>query len=227
MKKLIYLLTLSFGLFTACDKFDEVHQEYIKNGEIIYSVRPDSVHVLAGYNRCALVVQFRTTPALSKMVIINGEERITLDIPKTSPIVSVQHIFNNTPEGAITLQVYSEDIDLNKSVFVNAFGSVYGEHYQDNILNRSLLSISKEEEQAILKFNTSPEKSVAIELSYQNNRGENITTQLPYDEKELRISDFVSEGEFSYKTLYVPEENCLDTIPTAEIVHGVFPSLTE
>ncbi len=52
MKNILNYLSILCILATvaSCDKFTDVHAEYIKGGEIIYAVKPDSIVFVAGSN---------------------------------------------------------------------------------------------------------------------------------------------------------------------------------
>lgn len=219
---------LSIGVvLISCDKYDEVHLEYIDEQEKIYSPIPENVLVSSGYKRLKFNSDFIYTTSLNKIVIDIDEQKLEFDLslPESSETDTLffEQTLENLTEGSKILKVYSVDTDNNLSLEKLYFGKVYGEKYQENLLNRNILEKTKDGDNCKIKFNTNPERAIRLELIYTKQDDSSDTLALRGTESEFEISDFKPGSEFSYRTFYHPDDLCLDTIPTAEAYTDTFP----
>ncbi|TKG95430.1 hypothetical protein EYV94_08275 [Puteibacter caeruleilacunae] len=222
-KNLINMLILVMIVFASCEKYDEVHEEYVQDGEIVYSVKPDSIEVLPGLNRCKVTTEMAVTPNLDKLVIEWNDEQQITDVPTDTDTAYMNVEIANLEEGSVLFKVYSLDTDGNASVIVNAFGNVYGERYQSSLLQRGVTEIKSVKEGAIVYFKSNPEKSVGVELTYTDNDDAIQTVRVEVSDEEVVLENAKFGSELNYRTLYLPEENSLDTIPTAATVSMTIP----
>lgn len=52
--KATIFLTLLFGAFVSCQDMEDIHADFIKDGEIVYAAVPDTVQTFSGYQRLQL-----------------------------------------------------------------------------------------------------------------------------------------------------------------------------
>jgi hypothetical protein len=85
MKIKILLIFLAISLF-ACDKYDEVHTEFLESmDEQKYSVIPENVILHSGYKRLFVSADIVYTTSLSKFIVEINEQVYEFDIP--SPVL--------------------------------------------------------------------------------------------------------------------------------------------
>lgn len=213
MKKIVIFSAILFSIIS-CESIDEVHEKWIEDGEIVYSVKPDNVKVISGYNRCAVQAMFINTPNLEKCIIEWNDQKIETDISATSDTIFFEKLINDIEEGANVFDVYSMDNKGNKSIKVLGFGSVYGDDYRSKIFARNILKTSWEESGALIDFNVNPEKSVGVSILYMDMDDKDQTVLVPSTDNQVLLLNAKPGSTISYYTLYLPEENCLDTIAT-------------
>ncbi len=223
MKNIIYFFLLLFIVLASCEKFDEVHQEYIEGGEITYSIKPESIQVIAGLNRCVVTAQVAVTPNIDKFVVEWEDQKIETPLSSNVDTAEVEAEITNVKEGAVIFNVTTTGLQGNISVPSNAFGTVYGDKYQKNLLHRGIVEINGIEEGALVKFSTSPENSVGVTLNYTDQDGILQTINVLPDDKEVILTNCEYGSVLEYLTYYLPEENCLDTIPTHETAKKIIP----
>lgn len=73
MKRLLFKISLYtltvLGLCSSCNNYDDYHQDYIKNGEIIYSPKVDSVSCRSGKERVQVDFWLNKSPNVTKVHI--------------------------------------------------------------------------------------------------------------------------------------------------------------
>ncbi len=222
MKNLIYSFLSLLIVLSSCEKFDEVHQEYVEGGEIVYSVKPDSIEVIPGYKRCMIKAQVVVTSNVDKFVVEWGEQTVETPIP-SDDTASVEVEINSITEGAVIFNVITVNKMGDKSVPSNAYGNVYGEKYQKTLLPRIIDEVKGVDGGAVVMFSSSPDKSVGIRLNYKDQDGVIQTISVSPDVNEVNLPNSMFGSELDYLTYYLPEENCLDTIPTYSPTYELIP----
>ncbi|NQU51857.1 MAG: discoidin domain-containing protein [Bacteroidetes bacterium] len=218
MKKLSILLTFIFGialLFNACQNMEDIHSEYLKDGDIIYAPKPLIIQTFAGHNRIGLKYYLVNAVNVNKCIIEwnEGESSQTVDIAPNVPLDSIEIMVNNLEEKSYIFKVYTVDKHGNRSIKEQKPGSSYADRYQSGLTNRSLVGIEGGGtiDSLVLTWGTAITGNTGVELMYNNGAGEAVTKLvLPEDEFTI-IKDWESEGEISYKSSYIPEENAIDT----------------
>ncbi|MCL3779268.1 hypothetical protein EMN47_02600 [Prolixibacteraceae bacterium JC049] len=222
-KNRLYILLLASIFWMSCEKYDEVHDEYVKGGEIVYAVKPDNIEVLPGFKRCEIKTELVTTPNLDELVVEWSDEQKTVVIPADTDTAFMTLEMNDMTEGAVLFKLHSTDKNDNKSVVVNAFGNVYGEKYQASLLQRGVKEVISIKEGAKVRFKSSPEKSVGVKLKFEDNAGAINTLDILANTEEVLLEDVKFGSEVKYATMFLPAPNCLDTIPTLNEATIVVP----
>ena len=218
MKKLTILLTFIFGialLFNACQKMEDIHSEYLKDGDIIYAPKPLIIQSFAGKDRIALKYYLLNAVNVTKCIIEwdEGASSQIVDITPNVPIDSIEVMINNLEEKSYIFKVYTVDKHGNRSVKEQATGSSYSINYQAALTNRSLTGIEGGGtiDSLIVTWGTATEGNTGVEIMYNNGAGEPVTKMVLPEDDYTVIKDWESEGEMSYKSFYIPEENAIDT----------------
>ena len=202
-------------VFCSCSKMNDLHQEYLDKGEIIYAARIDSAHVRPGDNRQQLDL-FYSAQRIERGLIYWGDGDAKDSIAFVLPPVSKDSLVVSIPkikEGDYTYQLVTFDKYGNSSLPIEIIGRVYGESYASSLLNKRILKASIEQEEGkditVIEWGIS-ENSVYVELKYKNTQGKEITLTIPTEDTFTRISDNVKGAEFVYSTFYRPTELAID-----------------
>lgn len=218
MKKLTIFFAFIFGitlLFNACQKMEDIHSEYLQDGDILYAPKPLTIQSFGGKNRVMLKYYLLNAVNVTKCIIEwdEGASSKTIDITPNTPLDSVEVIIDNLDEKSYIFKVYTMDKYGNRSIKEQKTGSSYAENYRMALTNRSLLGIEGggTTDSIIISWGTAIEGNTGVELMYNNGAGEPVTKMVMPNEDMTVIKDWQSESEMTYKSFYVPEENAIDT----------------
>lgn len=207
-------------LFTgSCSKMDEYKEKYVRNGEITYTGRIDSVTIFSGKNRIKFKAILNSDPRITSYRVYWGgrADSVTFQVTAGMQGETIEQIINDVPEGEQTFEFVTFDALGNRSISTFKNGSIYGSRYQESLLNRTIKSSALNAnletgitligmDKATGAFNT--------EVRYQKNNGDSVACMIP-----LTITDTVLLGhklasEVKYRTWYRPDSTCIDTFYT-------------
>ena len=218
MKKLSILFTLIFGLtllFNACQDMEDIHSEYLRDGDIIYAPKPLIIETFAGHNRIALKYYLINAVNINKCVIEweDGTNTKTIDITPSVPLDSVDIILTDMEEKSYIFKIHTIDKFGNRSIKEQVTGSSYAAKYLSGLTNRPLVSIEGggTTDSLIVTWGTAQNGNTGVELMYKNGAGEMVSKMVRPEDDITIIKDWESESEMSYKSFFIPEETAIDT----------------
>ncbi len=233
MKKLSIIILSIFSLalvFNACDKMEDLHSEFLADGDKIYAPKPQIIETFGGLNRIAMKYYLINAVNVTKCVIEwdNGENSKTIDITPKVPLDSVELILNDMAEKSYIFKVYTIDKFGNRSIKEQVTGSSYAELYSNSLTNRSITGVEGggTTDSVVVKWGTAILGNTGVEVMYNNRAGEPMTKTLLPTESKVVIRDWLSDSEMSYRSFYVPEENAIDTF-ASRIEKVMLPSFIE
>src|SRR5215208_5798550 len=94
-------ISVAAVIFFACGKMDDTYKDFIKNGEIIYTGRVDSVQAYAGKNRIGLSMLLVSDPKITKVKVFwnNGRDSAVQNVVRTIGVDTVRFLLTNLTEG--------------------------------------------------------------------------------------------------------------------------------
>lgn len=212
------------GLWS-CTGMDEGYKEFIKNGEISYTGKIDSLHIYGGKNRLNVKGLIISDPKVTEVRIFwnTGKDSTVVPIVRTSGVDTLDVIIDDLEENIYNFEIRTYDKLGNKSVPVNKIGNTYGERYQATltaaIMNRKV----------IVGINTGTNLDLTMETlnDYTKNSAYTILSYTAIDnsvkqlkvlptEQNLIITDYKTGTDVAYKTAYLPEKNAIDEFFTPE-----------
>lgn len=222
MKHFKYLLsTIIIILITqACKKQDHYYKDFIKDGEIVYVGKADSVTVHPGNNRMKLSWHM-SDPNITKMKIYWNNRMDSLVLNVSEQTDSMSTLIENLEERNHQFQIYTLDDAGNTSIRVNAEGEVYGENYAATLLNRILDKTAYLNNTATISWFNAGAKTVRTEIVYDDKNGVSHTKRVSPTESRTTLS-LVNPGlVFKYRTLYLPDSLAIDTFYTTYITEQI------
>ncbi len=106
-------LCICVAFLAACSKMDDTYDEFIKDGEIVYIAKVDSVNAYPGNNRLGLSMLLISDPRISKVKVYwdaGGQGDSTEKaIQRTADVDTVRFSFNKLAEGTYTFYIYTYD----------------------------------------------------------------------------------------------------------------------
>ncbi|GHT20878.1 hypothetical protein FACS189464_3040 [Bacteroidia bacterium] len=197
---------------------NDMHDKYLKDGEITYIGKVDSVKLLPGNGRMS-VKYWITDPRAKELQVLwsAGADSFTLDIPNHQPEEALTFMIDPIIEGEHELQFLTNDKEGNSSVRFEASQSVYGEVYKSSLTNRPIQGTTMiNNVLSILWGGSLSAREISVNITYETSAGESIFLTL---ESEL-LSEPVSLENVDlskgvrYRTLYLPQPEAIDTFST-------------
>src|SRR5690606_27566571 len=88
------------------------------------------------------------------------------EVVKTSGIDTVRVMLSDMREDVHNFIIYTYDKNGNSSVAANAVGRVYGENYIASLLQRPYKSVSRNNDDLIVKWSEAENSLIFVEVSY-------------------------------------------------------------
>lgn len=218
--KTIWVSLIFILVFFSCEKMEDIHSDFIKDGEIIYANVPDTLQSLPGRNRIQLKWLVSNGNNITKSVVEwedEGEQkRQELDVTLNIPLDSVLVTIDNLAEKSYLFFAYNIDRDGNRSVKKQVTGSVYGDIYQSSLTNRPMGTMvgGGTIDSVVIAWGNPADGYTGTEILYNNGAGEQVSKMVLPGSNRVVIRDWESEGEMSYRSFYIPEPNAIDTFAT-------------
>jgi hypothetical protein len=220
MKKRGILLLIATA-FMACDDMTTIYQEYLDRGETIYIGKVDSLQLFPGDGRVKLAWEINADPRLEDCIVYWDERADSLVVPIVRDAGGGRQKMSVVVEGLAErghiFEVRTRDVYGNISLKTEKSAPCYGEKYRGGLSNRAIVAQEANPGVALVTWGTT-ENSVGVEFSYVNRAGTPRTVLVPPEETISAFVDYVSGGEFSYTTLYLPVATSIDTFRVDPVV---------
>ncbi len=199
----------------SCSRMNDLHDPYLKNGEILYTGKVDSAKVFAGEERVLLRYYTSDPKAKNLMIYWNFRADSTLlPIPAKNAEDPVDVNFENLEEGDIYFELFTFDENVeNRSVSYPVEGYSYGDMFRSTLLNRNIASILRnlDDRVVVIEWYAADPRSIGCMLKYTNQEGATVERMVPPGETVTEIPDVHGEAEFiEYQTVYLPEVDAID-----------------
>lgn len=211
---ILFFLT-NILILMSCSDMNDLHDQYLQNGEIIYTGRVDSAEILPGKNR--LILRYWNSDPKAKKLLAYWSFRtdsLIVDIPKKNVTDSVDIVITDIEEGGINFELFTMDENFkNKSVAYNISGNVYGDKYLSTLRTRSIRTTLNEPKiGSVIYWSSSIQNSIGDKLKYKNSSGQ-VKNLLISPNDNKTIIDDVSD-QVTWQTAYLPTINAIDTFYT-------------
>ena len=229
MRLRTYILgILACGLFASCEKMNDRHEAYLKDGVIIYTAKVDSLKAFPGRNRVALSWLLVSDPKIDKCRVYWNSGRDSLNVPvqRTGGVDTIRVTLDNLLENIYTFEVYTYDNAGHSSVRESVIGTVYGANYVATLYNRPLRTakyITASKSAQIAWFGISPQ-AVAVDIEYTHINGSTVSKReiavRPDPFKPAAFADttllpnYKQGTNIRYRTAFKPVPTAIDTFFT-------------
>jgi hypothetical protein len=212
--RLILAGSLCLLIVPACQKQDHYYKEFIKEGEIVYVGKVDSVVAHPGKNRIKLswhlkdininkVKVYWNSRQDSLLLNVNGQDTDTMSVT-----------IDALEERLYSFEIYTLDNARNSSIKVTAEANVYGERYRTNLLNRIVDNSSYKNNVATLNWFDGAGGLVRTELKYIDINGDQKAMYLLPEQNQIKLSSVNINLSVQYRSLYIPDSLAIDTFYT-------------
>lgn len=211
----------------SCDDFMDIHKEYIEGGEIIYAPKPDSVSFIAGKGRIQFNCRTYNAPNIRSIDVFwnEGIDSLIIPVEMKTGYDSISVILDNMEEKSYTFNVQTTDNFGHKSLFMTDFGTSYGETFQSTLNDRRIKTVSLSDKEGTIEWYSALMGLIRNEVRYIKNDGSQVIVGMPSSDHQLKLPDAKAGSSFEYRSLYIPEEECIDTFATAwKVSETTFPT---
>jgi len=179
---------------------NDLHQDYLNGGEIIYGAKVDSVLTSPGKKRIQLEI-FIGAQRIETVRIFWNDYADSVDVQVGNKTGSIKKVIENLTEKGYIFQFISFDKFGNKSLPLEVTGNVYGDVYESKLLARSYTFVSKI---AGLVFTFAPaaEGNLATLVTYTNTAGVLTTITVPAADLSCTIADFKPGSQIAIKSSF-------------------------
>lgn len=205
------------GIMGCDSSMQSPYEDFIKDGEIVYPSKVDSLTVLSGNNR--MMVQFLKPddPTISKARIYwkNKQDSIDVAIDQSQDTVNVL-IDSLKKEGTYAIDIHLFDKNGNISIGKSAIGHVYGNNYSNSISSRPTSEVSLKvsgNRSILIDWVPSSSEAIGTEITYVDSTDSEKDIFVPNDSIQTEIFDLrdLDMSNLEYKTLFKPEPTAIDT----------------
>ncbi|MCH5718247.1 DUF4998 domain-containing protein [Niabella hibiscisoli] len=190
MKYLIYIFIIGCVLTGAasCDKFTDVHKEFIKDGETVYAVKPDSVAFVSGKQRLKMRLWMVNGINVKEVVVSwnSGADSLVVPVSFKAGRDSMEVLLTGLEEKSYAFNIYSIDNFKNRSLIYTQFGAAYGSLYASTLVNRRVRQVSLTEAAAVIEWFAGGEGMIVNEIKYIS-KFSGLDTVLRYREVPSRL----------------------------------------
>jgi hypothetical protein len=219
-KSWVAVLLISSVMLFACSKMNATYEHFIRDGEVVYIARVDSVKAYPGNNRIGLSMLLMSDPRISKVKVYwsaGGQPDSTEKaVQRTDNIDTVRFSFPKLAEGTYTFNIYSYDNAGHRSVKNDVIGTVYGERYIAQLVNRAIKSGTYDDlaKTATIKWFGVGIDVLGQEIIYTDNLGTERKIYAKHEgaaDSTVVLPAYKKGNSFQFRTLYKPEPNAIDT----------------
>lgn len=227
MNKYIYIATILLAsLYVSCDDANELLNQHLKNGPIVYAGKVNELNIQSGYYRVRInlfpAADINRSYCMLSWNVGNGNkdslkvEYVTAnydrDLGCYFAIVAVPEI-----EGNLLIEAQNVDNFGNRSLISNVSAFIYGDTYVSTLQN-SAVRFSAGAAEVIFENRVG---SVGNLISYEQLNGQFTEEVVAFDRHPLVGAK--PGGIVRTKTRYLMGETDIDTLVTATYLETVIP----
>ncbi len=226
MKDLILFLIIIVVL-AGCEEMNDKHDEWLAKGETVYIGKIDSVKAFPGRNR--LLLKYWISDPRAKTITVywgvNDSYSKVLEVPSHNPTDAMELTFDGAErldEGNYTFHWIASDHLGNKSMLFESLASVYGDLYQEKLINRRVIeaNVADNGNINITWAGASSEDEIGVEIFYTDKENNSVTEFYPNLKTSLTLERANYLKGVTYRTLYKPALTAIDTFYTNIISLG-------
>lgn len=227
MSRYIYRATILLAFFlVSCDNANDLLDQYIKDGPIVYAGKINDSNTQSGYYRLRVNIypaeDVNRSHCMLKWNVTSGvRDSVRMDYVDANYDKDLKCYYTilNLPsiEGNLLIESQNVDVFGNRSLIDNKGAFIYGSTYVSTLLN-SLVSFTPNATEVIFENRVG---SVGNLLSYEQNNGQ--FTKEVFVTNRYPLTDAKKGGIIRSKTRYLLTETDIDTLVTTEYLETSIP----
>ena len=212
-KQLLYILATF--LLASCYEMDDVYKEFVSDGPVKYVGKVENVQIFSGFGRVKIQWDPFVDSRVSSATVYWDNRTSRRDYP-INPSKATEVYVDSLSEGPHIFEIITHSAGGNNSIPVSITCNVYGQ---------SFMSITDESEitAAILDYKGSTQLQIRhsssyyykmMQLEYTGTDGRMKKAVALPEELKIELDD-CGANEISYRSVFVPDDNCIDSIYTS------------
>ncbi len=222
MKIGILISILCIFAVMSCDDMNDLHIDYLNEGETVFAAMVDSISPGGGNNRINLEI-FVYTQRIDYIRIYWNAYHDSMDYKIDNPKGVFNVMVGSLPESEYLFQVVSFDKYGNRSLPFECTASSFGENYRSTLPNRRISSITKNSEGvAVINWVAISSEVLSTTVNYRKADGTSASVEVKPDVEKSEISDYTLGSDFTVFTSYRPAINSPDVFNSNSMTY-TFP----
>lgn len=200
-------------LIISCSKMNDLHMDYLLEGERIYVGQLDSVHAASGLNRVELLY-WVSDPKSKKMKVYwnNDQDSLMVDIPDLAVNEPGKIEINNLEPKNYNFKIITyNDKWKNPSIPFEVLVEVYSENFLKRLFPRRIEYANfLTPESVYVSLYKPTDMSIGSVITYTNLAGTDVRVTVSTDTNFVVLDNFKENLKIS--TSFLPFKNALDTL---------------
>ncbi|SDD05234.1 DUF4998 domain-containing protein [Niabella drilacis] len=215
---LLFAIIVASGM-ASCSKIDDFRSQFGSSGTLFYPGKLDSARVFNGKNRVEIRGLFLSDPSITLIRVFWNNRHDSLSVPfqRKNGVDTVSIVVGQLPEGNISFEVRTYDAKGNVSIPVNVSGYVYGDQYQQSLLNRGISSAQLSWATDTTTINWADvgatDGGTKIRIQFADSLGMAHDTLIMPVQKGMvtMLPGYLRGSSFRYQTYILPDPTAIDT----------------
>lgn len=213
-KLMFILLTIFLGLM-ACKK-NSASEEELKSSALVAVQR---LKAYAGHNRIALSFVIDRESIDSCEIKWGGLDKSLWVYAEEAVNDTISVVIDELQEGNYSFDVlaYGSSKSTGNGMVMRTSAKSYGETYITNLMERrvsDILFVGTSD--PYIQWGSSTSKALGVEVKYEDKNNKNRTVFFDRNQQISVLPDYKAGTAISYRTVYLPEQNCIDTFYTVQ-----------
>ena len=208
-----FLLLLCLLAFSTCKDPEGLYKEYLVPNGLKYPAKVLDAETHPGYKRIEIAWRNGVNPSVRKARIFWNNYTDSTELAIDAGVDFVVKELNPMAENTYSFMIRTYDAEGNVSVPVEVIGEVYGDAYQNSLVNRVMKSAVYDADEVSVQlewYGAVDKTEMGVELSYTGL--DNVTQNLLIDPSETAtfLSDFKISEPIVYRTVFKPDTMSID-----------------
>ena len=207
------IISVILTLLVSCSGMDATYQEFIKDGTALYVAKAENVVAQPGVNRIKLTVDRFTDARVETMTVYwdNRTYEQTFDVNLGG---ATEIYVENVSEGSHIFEIVTHDSAGNNSIPVTVTVMVYGDSFLSFNSESSISASATAAKTSIDIVHSSSYYYKYLNLLYTTKAGQEKSLDITSDTEKLELTDCDHTAGLRYRTVFSPDEACIDEITT-------------
>lgn len=233
INKLIFNIVILLSIFMlSCDNANDLLDQHIKDGPIIYAAKINELSTQSGYyrfrvniypaedvNRLYCILSWNTSDGSKDSVRVDYNEN-NFDNDSTCYYTIIDVLPDDDIQGNLEISGQNVDQFGNRSLIVNGSAYIYGLNYVSTLINAQL-SFSSENKNIIFEPRVG---AVGNLISYEKTSG-GFTEEVFVSENSYPLINAKPGGIVKSKTRYLISDTDIDTLEVVEYLETIIPEI--